>query len=354
MQLPTVHVIGTGLIGTSLALALKAQGCQVTGEDLNPEHAQVASNIGVMKPAPDLQPDLVFVCVPPAQAAEVIAQASDRFPNATVSDVTSVKDSVLHAAIALGADPARLVSAHPMAGREVSGPRAARSDLFEDRTWVITPVDGCEMHRIELVRSVVVLLNGTSIQMKAEQHDRVVALISHTPQILSTVLAGQLVDQDPQELAISGSGLNDMIRIAGSDPRLWQEILLANSQEVIGALDSVIKSISDFRDSIARHDAVEVEEVIRRGNRGKERIPGKHGGALVAFEALNVMISDKPGALAELFTAVGDLDVNLEDVRIEHVMGKPSGIVQLFVRQGQAAVLEEGLDLRGFDTRGRG
>lgn len=354
MEFPTVHIIGTGLIGTSLALALRAKGCLVTGEDLNPEHTQIARNIGLSEPTPDLQPDLVFVCVPPAQAAEVIAQASGRFPSATISDVTSVKESVIQSAIALGADPARLVSAHPMAGRETSGPRAARADLFEDRAWVITPVDGSDMHRIEQVRSIVELVNGTSMEMKAEQHDRVVALVSHTPQILSTILAGQLVDQDPQELAISGSGLSDMIRIAGSDPRLWQEILVANSHEVVGALDSVIKSMSDFRDSIARHDAVEVEEVIRRGNRGKERIPGKHGGALVTFEALNVMISDKPGALAELFTAVGDLDVNLEDVRIEHVMGKPSGIVQLYVRQGQAAVLEAGLDSKGFDTRGSG
>lgn len=350
---PSVHIIGTGLIGTSLALALVNKGCTVTGEDLNPEHAQIARNIGLNIPEVASEPEVVFVCVPPAQAAEVIAQASRRFPGATISDVTSVKGSVIRAAIELGADTTRMVSAHPMAGREVSGPRSARADLFEDRSWVITPLRDTDGARLEQMRALVELLDGTLVEMAAEDHDRVVALVSHTPQILASLLAGQLVDRDPRELAISGAALTDMIRIAGSDPQLWQEILLANSGEVVQVIDSVLESLVDLRESIAQRDAARVEAVIRRGNIGKSHVPGKHGGVPVPFETLNVMITDKPGALAELFTAVGDLEVNLEDVRIEHVMGKPSGIVQLFVGQGQASVLEAGLVAKGFDTRGR-
>lgn len=354
MEVPSVHIIGTGLIGTSLALALKDKGCAVSGEDLNPNHSQIARNIGLSDLESTSVPEIVFVCVPPAQAAEVIARASQRFATSTISDVTSVKDSVIASAIEQGADPSRLVSAHPMAGREVSGPRAARADLFEDRAWVITPATGSDAHRVDQLKSLVGLLGGTWVEMKADQHDRVVALVSHTPQILSSILASQLVDQDSAELAISGTALADMIRIAGSDPQLWQEILLANSGEVVRVIDSVLESMTDLRDSIASHDAAKVQQLIRLGNIGKSKVPGKHGGTPVTFEALSVMISDKPGALAELFTAIGDLDVNLEDVRIEHIMGKPSGIVQLFVRQGQAEVLEAGLVTKGFDTRGSG
>lgn len=349
-----IHIIGLGLIGGSIALALKSRGFTVSFRESNPDHAEIARTIGLTeRSADDLSPEIVFVCVPPAQAASVLAQASLDFPDATITDVTSVKGAVLSRAIELGVDTHRMVSAHPMAGREVSGPRAARSDLFEDRVWVITPSQDSDQERVRSIENIVEVMGSSWVKMDADHHDRVVALVSHTPQILSSVLAGELAGEDPHDLAISGAALSDMTRIAASDPQLWQEILLANSTEVVRVMDSVISAMNRLRDALNEGDAEVISHVIARGNKGRDQVPGKHGGQPVAFEAVNVMISDKPGSLAELFTAAGELDVNLEDVRIEHVMGRPSGIVQLFVRRGQAEVLELGLDSQGFDTRGR-
>lgn len=348
-----VYVIGSGLIGASIALSLKNRSINVTFSDINPDHVEISRAIGLREYDSSFIPELVFVCVPPAQAAEVLARASQEFPEATITDVTSVKNTVLLRAAELGVDFARLVSAHPMAGREVSGPRAARANLFEDRVWVVTPSPLSETHRVSTIEQVIELMGSTWIQMNAEHHDRVVALVSHTPQILSSVLAGELMDQKPEDLAVSGAALSDMTRIAASDPGLWKEILLANSQEVVGVMDSIITSMSRLRTAISTGDSATIEEVLTRGNQGRSRVPGKHGGQYAAYESVSVMVSDKPGSLAELFTAAGALDVNLEDVRIEHVMGRPSGIVELFVRQGEAEILEVGLVSQGFDFRGR-
>ncbi len=348
----SVHVIGTGLIGASLALALQRLGYTVSGEDIDPQNTQIARKVGIVERDAGTEPDVVVVSVPPSNAAGVLAAASSTFNNATITDVTSVKASVLNQAVMSGADTRRLVSAHPMAGREVSGPRGARDDLFKDRVWVITPFPDTEPRRIRVITSLIEALGSTWVDMDMTRHDRVAALVSHVPQIMSSVLAGELVDQSPADLVISGVALGEMTRIAASDPQLWQEILVANSPEVVKVVDSIISRLTEFRHAISDEDADAILKIMTRGNVGRLQVPGKHGGNQAAFAAVNVMISDKPGALAELFTVAGELGVNLEDVRIEHVMGRPSGIVQLFVRQSEMGILESGLESRGFDTRG--
>jgi prephenate dehydrogenase len=348
----SVHIIGTGLIGASLALALQRVGYSISGEDIDPRNVKIARKIGIRDRDADGEPDVVVVSVPPSQTASVLSRTSESFKNATITDLTSVKGSVLQDAVKSGADTRRLVSVHPMAGREVSGPRGARDDLFQDRVWVITPFPDTEPFRIDLIKGLIESLGSTWVEMDVETHDRVAALVSHAPQIMSSILAGELVEQSASDLAISGVALSEMTRIAASDPQLWREILIANSPEVINVVDSLISRLSEFRTAIADHNADSISEIMTRGNVGRKQIPGKHGGNHKLFGAVNVMISDQPGALAQLFTVAGELGVNLEDVRIEHVMGRPSGIVQLFVQQSELATLESGLESRGFDTRG--
>jgi prephenate dehydrogenase len=349
-----VHVIGTGLIGASLALALQRVGYTVSGEDIDPHSREIARKIGIADQDKVRQPDVIVVSVPPSHAAKVLSSSSMTFPEATITDVTSVKGSILSQAVKFGADTRRLVSAHPMAGREVSGPRGARDDLFQDRVWVITPFADTEAHRINVITSLIESIGSTWVEMDMDRHDRVAALVSHAPQIMSSILAGELVDRSASDLSISGVALGEMTRIAASDSQLWQEILIANSPEVVNVIDSIIANLTNFREAIADHDAESISQFMVRGNAGRMQVPGKHGGNQSSFTAVNVMISDEPGALAQLFTAAGELGVNLEDVRIEHVMGRPSGIVQLFVRESELDMLESGLEFRGFDTRGRG
>jgi len=345
-----VLVIGSGLIGASVGLALRRAGVQVWLDDVDAVAVAEAVDRGAgdpWRPAAG-QPRLVVVAVPPAVAGPAMARAGG-FPDATVTDVTSVKAGPLAEARAAGADPRRLVGGHPMAGRETSGAAAARHDLFDDRVWVISPLAESDPQRVEDVRDLVVTCGAVPVVMAPEDHDRAVALTSHAPQLLSSLLAARLLDADPEAVAVSGQGLRDMTRIAGSDPRLWQAILDSNADSVADVLEAFAR---DLEGVITRlRQRADLGDALARGVQGHRRIPGKHGATATAYDLVPVIIKDEPGELARLFVAAGGLEVNLEDVRIDHVLGKPSGLVELSVRPEATTRLVEGLRALGFDVR---
>ncbi len=354
-----VLVIGTGLIGTSIALALRRAGVDVLLEDLDPGQAQVAAAMGAGEIAgPTTEPSLVVVAVPPRHAGHVLARASSAFPSATLTDVTSVKERVLADALALGADPGRLVGGHPMAGREVSGAASARPDLLDDRLWIITPTEFTQAQHQRAAHRLATTCGAYPVEMSAAEHDRAVALVSHAPQLLSSVLAAQLIDADAAYVQVAGQGLRDMTRIAGSGSALWTDILGVNAEPVADVLDGVINDLQRAARalrSVATGDLASIDvvtEELQRGAVGRSRIPGKHGAAPSAYAEVAVMLADRPGELGRLFAAVGETTVNLEDVRIEHVLGRQSGLVELSVQPDSVATLEEALRSRGFDVRG--
>lgn len=355
-----VLIVGTGLIGTSIALALQRAGVEVLLEDKNPLALQEAAYRGAGSVLSEQSPVLVVIAVPPLAAAEQLAQASKRFPDATITDTTSVKGHVLDEAIALGADPRRTVGGHPMAGREVSGPGAARADLLDDRLWVLTPTGHENEEDLARVRRLIATCGASVVVMDPVEHDAAVALVSHAPQVVASSLAAVLVDAPADRIGIAGQGLVDSTRIAASDPDLWAQILHANAGPVAGVLEAFLERLSRVMRALeADHagprqsgEGVDaVAEVLSSGRQGRTRLPGKHGATAIRFGVVPVMVEDKPGELARLFVAAGELDVNLEDVRIEHVLGRPSGLVDLFVRPDVEEILSEGLRAAGFDVR---
>lgn len=349
---PSVHIIGCGLIGTSIALSLNKFGYTVTIEDINSDHVEQALHMGLPEASAvkHHRPEIVFICVPPSVAAKTLNEAFRSNEGALFLDVSSVRNSIIAQLDIDLIESGRVMGAHPMAGREVAGPGAARADLFQDRIWVLTQGSPDSQ---EQATKLISDMGGSVVAMNPQDHDRAVALISHVPQLVSSTIAAQLLEADQSDLAISGSGLADAIRIAGSDPRLWGDILQGNAVEISRVLRKVSTELAELSLALETDDRERVEYTLRAGNEGKLRIPGKHGTGQNQFESVNVMISDKPGALAELFSGVGSLNINLEDVRIEHVMGAPSGIVQLYVPAGQSEALDQGLQDQGFDTRGR-
>ena len=354
-----VLVIGTGLIGTSIALGLRRAHVEVLLDDVDADQlaTAVAMHAGA-RLTDDADPTVIVVAVPPRHAARVVAEASRRFAAATITDVTSVKDRVLAQAVELGADELRLVGGHPMAGREVAGAAAARADLMDDRLWILTPTARTAPERIQQVAQLVSTCGAYSLEMTAVEHDRAVALVSHTPQLLSSILAAQLVAADEAYVRVAGQGLRDMTRIAGSDSGLWTDILGVNAAPVADVLDGIL---ADLQQAVAALRAVAsgdldkvqvVTDELVSGARGRQRIPGKHGAVASAYSEVAVMLADRPGELGRLFTAVGETAVNLEDIRIEHVLGRQSGLVELAVRPESVGALEDALRTKGFDVRG--
>lgn len=349
-----VLIVGTGLIGTSIALSLRRAGVDVVLEDVSVSALQEAVYRGAGSVLADQHPALVVVAVPPDVAAGSLAHASSRFPEATITDTTSVKGHVLDQAVLLGADPRRLVGGHPMAGREMSGPAAARADLLDDRLWIITPSGHEGEEHLARVRRLIDTCGASATEMDAAEHDAAVALVSHAPQVVASTLASVLVGEPVERLSIAGQGMADTTRIAASNAELWIQILRANAGPVAGVLRRILDGLHEAADALEAGgdgDLTPLAQILDEGRKGQARLPGKHGALATPYEVVPVMVQDTPGELARLFVAAGRLGINLEDVRIEHVLGRPSGLVDLYVRAEFHQSLIQGLEQAGFDVR---
>lgn len=333
---PTV-VIGCGLIGTSVALALTREGSAVYLDDADASHVQVAVERGAGIPLQDapgaVDPALIVVAVPPSAVAAAVRAALVAWPTATVTDVASVKAGIA-ADLARSEGAGRYVGSHPMAGSERSGPAAASDRLFEGRPWVITPALDADDAAVRRVEELTVMLGSVPIVMDAATHDRAVALVSHVPQLVSTLTAARLIDAPSSHVALAGQGLRDVTRIAGSDPRLWLDILGANAAAVVEVLQAVRCDLDDVLAALAgtaEERSVRLASLLSRGREGTNRIPGKHGGERPVVAAVLVQVPDEPGALSKLFAAVGESGVNIEDLRIDHELGRAVGVVDIDV-----------------------
>lgn len=368
---PSVHIIGTGLIGTSLGIALSRKGYRVTLDDASPTARHLAADLGAGRVADDgdpLDPEVVVVATPPDVVAATVAAVLRRWPRSVVTDVASVKGAIRaellgRAAFAelTGNDPLpldRYVGSHPMAGRERSGALAARGELFEGRAWVVIPTELSDPEVIESVATLGRTVGGVVTVMQVEDHDRAVATVSHAPQVVASLLAARLVTLPDHELGLAGQGLRDTVRIAASDPRLWTQILQGNAAAVrdvlrevsedlaavLGALDAMAGPASGRGDGALGV----IGHAIEAGNLGHARLPGKHGSAPTAYAVIGVLVPDTPGSLGRLLTEMGEIGVNLEDLHLEHGLGQPVGLAEVSVLPASADRLRSELAGRGW------
>ncbi|WP_405006794.1 prephenate dehydrogenase [Kitasatospora purpeofusca] len=358
----TAVVVGTGLIGTSAALALTGRGLTVHLEDADPDAARTAASLGAgtIEPA-DGPVDLAIIAVPPALVGKVLADCQRRGLAQYYTDVASVKDGPRAEIAALGCDTVHYLGSHPMAGRERSGPLAARADLFEGRPWVLTPTPDTDTGTLNAVLELVALCGAMPIVMDAAAHDRAVALVSHAPQLLSSLVAARLEHADETAIRLSGQGVRDVTRIAASNPAMWVDILSANAGAVadvlaefatdLGETVTALRALQAAEEAERRDGTAGIEAVMRRGNTGQARIPGKHGAPPTRYETVAVVLGDQPGELGRLFGEVGAAGVNIEDVVIEHSSGQQVGFVQLAVAPGAVRALTAALRSSGWSVR---
>ncbi|NEC89140.1 prephenate dehydrogenase [Streptomyces sp. SID12501] len=358
----TALVIGTGLIGTSAALALVSRGVVVHLADHDPEQARTASALGAgTDEAPQGPVDLAIIAAPPAHVAAALADAMRRGVARGYLDVASVKGGPRRELEALGLDLASYIGSHPMSGREKSGPLAATGDLFEGRPWVLTPTRDTDTEVLNLALELVSHCRAVPVVMDADAHDRAVALVSHMPHLVSSMVAARLENAEEAAVRLCGQGIRDVTRIAASDPGMWIDILSANPGPVADLLTDVaadlgetvqaLRSLQSSDEAKRREGVSGVEDVLRRGNAGQVRVPGKHGSAPLVYEVVAVLIDDQPGQLARIFADAGRAGVNIEDVRIEHATGQQAGLVQLMVEPKAAPVLSAALRERGWAIR---
>ena len=376
-----VLVAGAGLIGTSVALALRASGADVWVSDRDQGTARLAADLGAGTVVSDLREakglaDVAVLAMPPAAVAASLAFAQEYGVADVYTDVASVKGLPVRRARELGCDLRTYVPGHPLAGRERHGPAAARADLFLGRTWALCPLAETSPDAVTAVTALVVACGADPVTTDADTHDRWVALISHVPHVVAAAMAARLAPSTvpADALKLAGQGLRDVTRVAAGDSALWTEILLANPgpvAEVVAAVAGDLAQAARALDAAAgtgapadahaldvsaetpASDAAagEVAGLLDRGRAGVARIPGKHGGQPRNFTLVQVVIPDQPGELARLFNAAGAAGVNIEDVRIEHSPGLPVGVAELSVRPDQAAALLDAMEAGGWPVR---
>ena len=348
----TVRIVGSGLLGSSIGHALVARGIDVALDDTSPSQLRLAIDYGAgRRPRDDDDPSLIVVAVPPDVTADVIERELTRHPNAVVTDVASVKLEPLRDLRARGVDLTHYIGSHPLAGRERGGAISARADIFVGRPWVVCRDEETSAADLALVEGLALDLGATPLEMTPEDHDRAVALVSHVPQLVASLLAGRFVDAPDGSLRLAGQGVRDTTRIAASAPELWVQILGANAEPVVDVLDALAADLTAVAAALRAPEAPgsrrAVADTIRRGNDGVERLPGKHGQNR-RFEQVVVMVDDTPGQLGRLFGELGELEVNVEDLRLEHSPGAQFGLAEISVVPSAVRRAVDGLEARGW------
>jgi prephenate dehydrogenase len=343
-------------MGTSIALAAGRLGHPVRAFDANAGVLARAAARAGFETAPTVascvrEATIGFVCTPVSSIAATVAECLSANPRALVTDVGSVKSQVMVEVESLaGRAVTRFVGGHPMAGSERSGPEHASAALFDGATWILVPGDPSspEVRRLsEWTRAV----GARPLAMDAERHDRLVAVVSHLPQVVSSslmALAAREHALDPDLLDLSAAGFRDLTRLAASSPALWTEILRANRPALVPALASFMETLEEVRAALEADRAEAVERVLSEGRRARQALSAKPQ-VRAGVAVFQVAIPDRPGALAGLTGALAAADVNIEDLQIVHSVEGGRGTAHLTVAAERAEGAAEALATGGFE-----
>jgi prephenate dehydrogenase len=340
------QVVGTGLIGGSIGLALREAGWYVSGTDRNEASAARALDLGAIDAVGD-DPDaeLTFIATP----VGAVADAAKGRPG-VVTDVGSVKASIVGAL----ASP-QFVGGHPMAGSEQEGVDGSRADLFQGAVWVLTPVATTDPAAHALVRSVVSSFGADVVELPPERHDALVAVVSHVPHLTAVSLMGLAAERSEEHAALlrlAAGGFRDMTRIAAGHPGIWPDICVENRVAIVEVLERLIVELDTMRERVSTGDKPGLLDTLAKARSARLNLPVR----VAANEAVEVRVPvpDRPGVLAEITTLASELSVNIHDLEIAHSTEGQAGVVLLFVDASQAERFTGGLVARGYKPTTRG
>jgi prephenate dehydrogenase len=349
-----IAIVGTGLMGASVALAALARGDEVAGWDPDPDVLRRAAARGIeprtsaAEAARDAE--LVVVAAPIAQLPQAVRGVLDATGEATVTDVGSTKGSVLAAA----QGSPRFVGGHPICGSETRGPENANAKLFEGATWFLTPDAHTDPSRHRLVHGFVSDLGATPVAIDADAHDRLVAMTSHVPHVLANVVVNQTGEarvEGHEPLAHAGGSLRDMTRIAGANPRIWVDIFLDNADAIRSSLAEHRRRIEQVETALEQGDAGFLARWIGEASGNRRRMLTREYPDPGELHRLRVHIPDRPGVLAAITQALGAERINIEDFELHHMSPERGGTLQVLVTgEGEAQRAAELLERQGYSV----
>jgi prephenate dehydrogenase len=338
-------VVGTGLIGGSVGMALKRIGWHVTGRDLDPERAAQALKLGALDAVGDDPEATVTFVATPVRAVAAEALHALRSGPGLVTDVGSVKGPIVEAV----ADP-RFVGGHPMAGSEQDGVEGATHDLFEGATWVLTPAAGTDAAAYAQVRQLVGALGADVLALPPEHHDALVAVVSHVPHLTAATLMRLAAGRGEAQralLRLAAGGFRDMTRIAGGSPAIWPDICGENRAAIVDVLNDLLAALGEMRDVVARGDRAELLDLLEEARAARTNLPVDIG-APEDLRELRVPVPDRPGVIAEVTTLATATGVNVVDLEIAHSSEGRRGVLILLIEAEAVPRLRSSLADKGY------
>jgi prephenate dehydrogenase len=342
-------VVGVGLIGGSIAAGLRSAGWHVNGVDVDQHVLEEAQQRGIIDEiGDDSSSDVTFVCVPVGAMHKIVEDLLvDK--NRVVTDVGSVKAPV----IPFTKHPT-FVAGHPMAGSEQDGVEHARGDLFENATWILCPSENTDAVAFAKVQDAVAALKSQMIAIAPEQHDELVARISHLPHIVACALmqiaAEQVLEDDASPiLRLVGGGFRDMTRIAAGHPTLWADIVLTNADAIIDSIDRLQGELNEWREALETQSRSYIGERLARSRNSRRTLPVRGVADPDALSEIRIPIPDRPGVLAEVTMFAGSEGTNIVDIEIAHGPEGQAGLLMLIVPDGEAAAFAAKLRAQGYE-----
>jgi prephenate dehydrogenase len=342
-------VVGTGLIGGSIDLALRRRGWHVSGMDIEEERSREALAAGVIDAVGD-DPDarVIFVATPAAAVAGLVRQFLDdpaRPADTVVTDVSGVKRAIVEAA-----DHPRFIGGHPMAGSEQIGLRGADPDLFEGAVWVLTPTSITDLEAFNRLQGVVASLGADVLVLSAFDHDRLVAVVSHVPHLVAATLMNAASDgakEDGTLLRLAAGGFRDMTRVAAGHPGIWPDICAENAAAIVEVLDTLLGDLTAMRDRVAGQDRDALLGVLQSASAARRNLPARVARPDHLSE-LRIPVPDRDGVLAEITSLAADAGIGIFDIEIAHSAEGPRGVLILVVDSDRAATLRQAIEHKGY------
>ena len=326
------QIVGTGLIGGSVALALGEAGWHVTGFDIDAQRAERAREIGVIDAVGiDPEAELTVVAVPAGALEKEIRNALQQ-TKGMVTDTGSVK-----AMVARSIDNPRFVPGHPMAGSEQDGVDGADQQIFEGAGWVLTPTEGTDDLGLRQLQTVLSSMGCDVVTMTPERHDALVAIVSHVPHLTAAslmCLADDRALDDAPLLRLAAGGFRDMTRIAAGHPEIWLDICEQNSEAIVAVLDEFSDRISNVRSLVAEADRDGLTTVLSQARRARTNLPSRYVRPQDLIE-IRIPIPDRKGQIANITMLAADCDVNIADIEVAHSTEGAEGVLVLVVARAE-------------------
>ena len=341
-------VVGTGLIGGSIGMALRARGWHVTGRDVDEGRAARALELGALDAVgDDTQADIVFIATPVGSIADQARAALA--PGRVVTDVGGVKAPIVSAV-----GHPQFVGGHPMAGSEQEGVDGADATLFDGATWVLTPTDDTDTAAYTRIRAVVSSLGADVVALRPEDHDTLVALVSHVPHLTAAALM-QLAESGAEEhvalLRLAAGGFRDMTRVAAGHPGIWPDICTENRDAIVAGIDALQSALGEMRKLVETSDRDGLLDWLEAARRARINLPTSAPRPEELTE-IRVPVPDRAGVIAEISTLVSELGVNMFDLETVH-SPEGGGVLVFLVESGSADLVRGALLARRYRPSAR-